>query len=60
MLKLAGIGVLGYALYAAATGEVHSRSGVRMRTVCRSESPVHFWAVTAIYAGLGIAMLFYF
>lgn len=59
MLAFKALGVLVglYAAYAAATGKVYARSGVLGRTVTRQASPVYFWVVVIIYAGLGIALL---
>ena len=57
MFKALGIFVVGYALYAAVTGEVYAKSGPWGRTVSRERSPEYFWIVIAIYAGLGIALM---
>jgi len=57
LFKVLGVGVAVYAVYAAITGTVHAKSGVRFRTVARRESPLYFWIVTGIYAGLAIALM---
>jgi hypothetical protein len=57
MFKFLGVLVLLYAAYAAVKGAVFAKSGASGRTVSRDESPRYFWAVIAVYAALGIALL---
>lgn len=57
MFKLLGILVIGYAIYAATSGEVIAKSGPWGRRVSRDESPRYFWVVITIYLGLGVALL---
>ena len=57
MFKALGLLVGAYAPYAAVKGEVYAKSGPWGRTVSRESSPEYFWAVIAIYAGLGLALL---
>lgn len=57
MFDLLGI-VLGcYTFYAVVNGEVYAKSGVSGKTVTRAESPVYFWTIIVIYAGLAIALV---
>lgn len=56
MFKALGLLVGLYVLYAWVTGEVRVKSGLWGKSVSRVESPVEFWFVLAIYAGLAIAL----
>lgn len=60
MFKLLGVLVCLYSVYAAVTGRVIARSGPWARVVSRQESPEYFWLVIVIYAGLSIALFFFF
>jgi hypothetical protein len=60
MFRMLGIGVLFYCGYAVATGAVLAKSGVTARTVTRTESPIYFWVVIAIYGGLGVCLILVF
>lgn len=60
MFKLLGALVCLYSVYAAVTGRVIARSGPWARIVSRQESPEYFWLVIVIYAGLSIALFFFF
>lgn len=57
MFKAIGILVAVYALYAAFTGKVYAKSGIRARVVTREDSPQYFWVVVVIYLALGVALL---
>lgn len=57
MFKILGLLAGCYALYAALTGKVYAKSGVRGRTVLRAESPRYFWTIIVIYAGLSLALV---
>jgi len=60
MFKVLGVLVALYVVYAVARGEVLAKSGAWGRTVTRADSPEYFWIVIAIYAGLGLALIFVF
>jgi hypothetical protein len=60
MFAVAGVGLALYTLYAAATGRVWSKSGPGARTISRDIAPDQFWVVIAIYAGLSLALMFFF
>jgi hypothetical protein len=60
MFKLIGACVALYTVHAAATGRVCAKSGWWARIVSKSESPEYFWLVITIYAGLSLALVFYF
>jgi hypothetical protein len=57
MFKAIGVVVALYTLYAAASGRVYAKSGPGGRMVSRRETPVYFWTVVAIYAGLSVALI---
>jgi hypothetical protein len=57
MFALLGIGVLFYIVYAIVNGEVYAKSGLRGRTVSRTESPGYFWIVVVIYTSLGVVLI---
>ncbi len=57
LYRLLGVLVALYTLYAVNTGEVYARSGLWARRILKSESPVYFWIVIVIYAGLSAAMM---
>ncbi len=57
MFPAIGVALAAYTTYSAWTGRVYARSGARGRTVSREKSPVYFWAVIAVYAGLSIALV---
>lgn len=57
MFAVLGFLVGVYTLRAAERGEVHARSGIRWRMIRRDESPVYFWSVVVIYAGLAVALV---
>ena len=57
MFKALGVVVGAYALYAAVKSEVYAKSGPWGRTVSREDAPEYFWAIIAIYAGLGVALM---
>jgi hypothetical protein len=46
-----------YTLYAAITGAVLAKSGAWGRRVQRSQTPVYFWTVIAIYAILSVLLM---
>ncbi len=52
-----GMVVALYVAYAASTGEVYIKSGLWGRRLQRDESPVYFWVIIVIYAGLSAAMI---
>lgn len=60
MFKLIGALLAIYTLYAAADGNIHAKSGIRMRTIAREESPVYFWTVVCIYGVLSLLLVTYF
>lgn len=60
MFKALGVLCLLYTAYAVHTGEVFAKSGIWGSTVSRAESPKYFWAVIAVYTGLGLALIFVF
>ena len=60
LFKFLGALVLLYTAYAAYNGEVFARSGAWGRTISRDDSPGYFWIVIAIYACLGLALVFVF
>lgn len=60
MFKALGVLVALYVIYAVARGEVYAKSGAWGRTVTRADSPEYYWVVIAIYAGLGLALIFVF
>ncbi len=49
-----------YTLYAATTGAVYARHRAWGRTVLRDEESAYFWCIIVIYAGLSVALIFYF
>jgi len=56
VLKILGVLIGLYTLYAAIHGEVYAKSGVWGRTISRVDSPEFFWVVITIYAGLSVAL----
>lgn len=60
MFKFLGAALAVYVCYAAIIGSVYAKSGISGRHVFREESPVYFWAVIAIYAGLSLALILLF
>ena len=57
LFKLLGIAVAAYTTYAAVTGTVYAKSGVRWRIVTRTNASTYFWIVIAIYGALSVALL---
>jgi hypothetical protein len=57
VFKILGVLVGLYTLYAALKGEVYAKNGISTRVVSRTDSPVYFWVVIAIYAGLSVALV---
>lgn len=57
MFKLLGTLLACYTLYAAITGEVWAKDGIRGVRVCRLQRRGYFWVVVAIYGGLSLALL---
>lgn len=57
MFKVVGVLISLYAIYAASTGAVYAKAGIKGRTVSRLESPKYFWTVIVIYLGLGVALM---
>jgi hypothetical protein len=49
-----------YAVYAAWSGSVFARQGPWGRMFRRDEGQAYFWSIVAIYAGLSVALIFYF
>ena len=60
MFKVLGVLVALYTIYAVIRGDVYAKSGPGGRVVSRQESPEYFWVVIAIYAGLSVALFFFF
>jgi hypothetical protein len=60
MFKLIGALLAIYTACAAANGTIHAKSGIRMRTIAREESPGYFWSVVGIYGVLSLLLLTYF
>jgi choline-glycine betaine transporter len=60
MFKLIGALLTLYTVYAATTGRVLVKSGPWGRIVLKQESPEYFWLAIVIYAGLSIALIFWF
>jgi hypothetical protein len=57
MFKVLGVLLGFYTLYAAVTGVVYAKSGAWGKTVSKTESPLYFWVVIAIYGCLVLALL---
>jgi hypothetical protein len=57
MFKAIGGAVALYTLYAAISGQVYAKAGPGGRTVSRQATPVYFWTVIVIYAGLSAALM---
>jgi hypothetical protein len=60
VFKAIGIVLALYTLYAVASGRVYAKSGPGGRTISRQDTPIYFWIVITIYAGLSIALTFVF
>jgi hypothetical protein len=60
MFAVAGVGLALYTLYAAVRGRVWSKSGANARAISRDIAPDQFWIAIAIYAGLSLALMFFF
>jgi len=60
MFKALGALVALYVVYAIVSGKVYAKSGPGGRAILRRNSPEDFWVVIAIYAGLGVALVFVF
>ena len=57
---LLGIAVACYVVWAVASGSIVARSGIRMRSIRRDESPHYFWFVACCYLLLALALIFVF
>lgn len=57
MFKILGIMLAAYTAYAVHRGSVYAKSGPGGRQVSREETPIYFWVVISIYAGLSVALL---
>ena len=60
MFKIIGFFLVLYVCYAAATGRVWAKAGIRAREILREESPRYFWVVVGIYTALSMALFFVF
>ncbi|MBW7888602.1 MAG: hypothetical protein H3C35_09625 [Bacteroidetes bacterium] len=60
MFKLIGIAAALYVLYAVISGKVYTKSGVWGKTILRKDDPEYFWFTIVIYAGVSLALFFYF
>lgn len=60
VFTLLGIALACYVAWALGRGEIAARSGIRLRSVRRSESPRQFWFVAGCYLLLALALIFVF
>lgn len=56
MFKLIGFFLVLYVCYAAATGRVWAKAGIRARQILREETPGYFWMVVGTYTALSVAL----
>lgn len=57
IFKAFGLVFLVYAIWASVTGVVWAKGGTRSRRIVREESPVYFWVIIVIYAGMSAALM---
>jgi hypothetical protein len=54
LMQWAGVLLSIYGLHGVATGRIHAKDGISMRTIYKSEEPFQFWVVCACYLFVGI------
>ena len=58
--KLLGAALVIYIDYALAYGQVYARRGLWGANYRRENDPWVYWSTIAVYAGLSVALLFFF
>jgi hypothetical protein len=60
MFEMLGILLACYTVFALWRGAVFARQGPWGRLFERADEPFHYWSAIVIYAGLSLALVFYF
>lgn len=60
LLKLLGVLVACYVVYALAHGEIYAKSGIWGRTYRRDDDATKFWTTVVVYSLLSIALVLLF
>lgn len=60
MFKLLGALLALYIAQCLATGAVFAKSGLWGRTYRRDDDAFHYWCAIVVYAGLALALFFWF